>query len=205
MGALLGELLQDTAFAEEVSAVRGALRATPQGKPNRPLQAENTIAGNIALALSPEARTQLMAAVEPLYPTFAGEHITLILGAKHPSERTSEDISRFQNARVEIYGVANDSHAVQCLLVRVNDEERDAKGRPYHLTWSINMEAEAPGEYNKDGKPSRIGFRHAAYVAAQERFIIGWAAVDVKNFTFSARFYPEAKAPNVTATQVPTA
>ena len=159
-------------------------------QPQRP--ADVMVPGYIALAVPEEIQEQLKVVLKPHYPVFKGNHVTLRLGAKNPSVETDSFIGQFQNAQIEIYGVADDDLAVQCFLVRVNGAEADQAGRPYHLTWSINPDMDVPAVYNRNKKPSKAKSMHAAFVAAQPEFRTMWE--HTMPFYLSATFYPEKTA-----------
>jgi hypothetical protein len=143
-------------------------------------------------------RRKLLDTYPLTHPNFVGEHVTLELGKKQSSPETAVTIAKYQNAEVTVYGLADDGHAVQCLLVSVNGEKiNPTNSVPYHITWSLDRDAEVPGAYNRNGRPSKARPTHAGYVAQQQNFIT--LLPEVLPLKLSAKFYPDENSPVVTA------
>jgi hypothetical protein len=155
--------------------------------PTRPEAPGQPIYGYTALAVPADVQNDLKKIVPPRYPAFKGQHITLSLDASSASPKTHAEIAYFKNTRVEIYGIADDGHAVQCLLARVNGEEKDATARPYHLTWSLDTDADVPAAYNDGKKATKARSGHSVYVASRDEFKTFFD--NVIPFELSARFY----------------
>jgi len=151
---------------------------------------ETPIAGYIALEISSDIQARLRSLFPPKYDSIKGDHVTLALGMSEVSPETQAVIQNFHEAQVEVYGTADDDFAVQALLVSVNGEICDPKGRPYHITVSVNSQATVPAEYNDDNAPSPAKARHAAYVSGKQECLTLWEDHQKIRMCLSAKFFP---------------
>src|ERR1700722_7444095 len=147
--------------------------------------------GYVALHVPKEINERLKTLVAPRYPDFRGEHIIIKTGVHHPSPETDALIDNFRNAKVELYGVADDGLAIQCFMARVNGESINPMGKRYHLTWALDTAKDVPESYNADGSPGKVEAKHSGYIAAREEFVKYWSQTSIVTLTLSAKFYPK--------------
>ncbi|MDD3371325.1 MAG: Ig-like domain-containing protein [Alphaproteobacteria bacterium] len=184
--------MKDPSFTESAARLLQASKAAPEDpQPARP-QTSKPHPGNVALAVTKEIKARLQETLEPRYPKAIGEHITLKNGVKFQTPEAEAEQAKFQNAAVEAYASADDGR-IQSILVRVNGAEINPNnGRPYHITWSLDPDADVPAHYNKNGKPSKAKPVHAGVIAGMPEYVTPMD--EPIRFTLSAAFFPEASA-----------
>lgn len=101
--------------------------------------------GDIRAVLTHEARDRLLAVFPPVFPEIRADHVTLFLGA-------AIDAALPDVREIAIVGVAADETVIQALVVEVDGVAANAKGRPYHITWSWDPAQTAPAAYDPNPK-----------------------------------------------------
>ena len=101
--------------------------------------------GDIRAVLTHEARSTLLGVFPPKFSETRADHVTLFLGA-------APDANLPDVRDIAIVGIAADEHVIQALVVTVDGVAANAKGRPYHITWSWDPGQTAPAAYDPNPK-----------------------------------------------------
>lgn len=111
--------------------------------------------GYAAYILAEDKRQTLLEVFEPEFSKAIAHHITYEFGVDMP-----KSMPKIEN--VELTHHISDGNGLEVLCVKINGEETRADGKRYHITWSLDPEAELlPTLKAEDDNATTYKPRHA--------------------------------------------